>query len=468
MFLNIEKHPVQSLVAVDENCNELSYGELVCNINAFSGKIKKRTLVFCFTENSIGSLFGYTAFLSNQVVPLLFNKNIESKFLDNLIDIYQPYYLWRPVSEWNDNYRVVFRLYNYELVETGFRNYEIHDELALLITTSGSTGSPKLVRQSYTNIISNASSISSYLNIDKTERALVNLPMYYVYGLSIINSHLLNGATLLLTTKGLMQKDFWEFVKEYQASSFSGVPYTYEMLKKIRFLNMELPYLKTMTQAGGKLSHELHKDFAEYAKKNGKQFFVMYGAAEATSRMGYLPPDVSLEKIGSIGISIPGGQFSIIDTNGIEITENNEIGELVYLGDNVTLGYAQSRLDLVKGNERNNRLETGDIARRDDDGYYYIVGRKTRFLKLFGNRINLDDIEGLIKEKFPGTECACNGIDDKVNVFVTEPEHIDAIKKMLSSSMKINHTAFSIKVIPEIPKNEAGKILYSKLDCNDD
>ncbi|GAB7217530.1 AMP-binding protein [Dickeya oryzae] len=203
-------------------------------------------------------------------------------------------------------------------------------------------------------------------------------------------------------------------------------------------------------------------------KKNGKQFYVMYGAAEATSRMGYLPPDVSLDKIGSIGISIPGGQFSIIDTNGIEITENNEIGELVYLGDNVTLGYAQSRLDLVKGNERNNRLETGDIARRDDDGYYYIVGRKTRFLKLFGNRINLDDIEGLIKEKFPGTECACNGIDDKVNIFVTESEHIDAIKKTLSSSMKINHSAFSIKVIPEIPKNEAGKILYSKLDCNDD
>ncbi|GAB7217531.1 AMP-binding protein [Dickeya oryzae] len=227
-------------------------------------------MVFCFTENSIGSLFGYTAFLSNQVVPLLFNKNIEPKFLDNLIDIYQPYYLWRPVSEWNDNYKVIFRLYNYELVETGFPNYEIHDELALLITTSGSTGSPKLVRQSYKNIISNASSISSYLNIDKTERALVNLPMYYVYGLSIINSHLLNGATILLTTQGLMQKGFWEFVKEYQVSSFSGVPYTYEMLKKIRFLNMELPYLKTMTQAGGKLSHELHKDFAEYAKKKWK------------------------------------------------------------------------------------------------------------------------------------------------------------------------------------------------------
>ncbi|UJR54923.1 AMP-binding protein [Dickeya zeae] len=468
MFLNIEKHPSQSLVAVDENGNELSYGELVYNINVLSEKIKKRTLVFCFTENSIGSLFGYTAFLSNQVVPLLLNKNIESGFLDNLIDIYQPYYFWRPVSEWNDNYRAVFRLHNYELVETGFSDYELHDELALLITTSGSTGSPKLVRQSYRNIISNASSISNYLNVSKHERALVNLPMYYVYGLSIINSHLLNGAMLLLTSKGIMQKEFWEFVKEYQASSFSGVPYTYEMLKKIRFLNMELPYLKTMTQAGGKLSHELHKDFAQYAKKHGKQFYVMYGAAEATSRMGYLPADISLEKIGSIGISIPGGQFSIIDSNGIEITRADEIGELVYLGDNVTLGYAQCRLDLAKGNEREYRLETGDIARRDEDGYYYIVGRKTRFLKLFGNRINLDDIERLVKEKFPGTECACSGTDDKVYVFVIDPEPVDEIKKMLSSSMKINHSAFKIKVIPEIPKNEAGKILYSKLDCNDD
>ena len=203
---------------------------------------------------------------------------------------------------------IEYKSYNYVLLKTGYeKKYALYDELGLLISTSGSTGSPKLVRQSYLNVMDNARSIAKYLKLDETERPITTLPMNYVYGLSIINSHFLTGAVLLLTDKTLMQKEFWNFFKEAEATSFGGVPYTYEMLDKLRFYNMQLPSLRTMTQAGGKLTPELHEKFAIYAAENNKNFIVMYGAAEATSRMGYLPPDKAIEKKGSMGIPIPGG-----------------------------------------------------------------------------------------------------------------------------------------------------------------
>lgn len=173
--------------------------------------------------------------------------------------------------------------------------------MALLLTTSGSTGSPKLVRQSYKNIAANTDSIIDYLELDASERSISTLPMNYTYGLSIINTHLKVGASLILTEYTLVQRDFWTLFAEYEATSFGGVPYTYEMLDKLQFFRRKLPSLRTMTQAGGKLLPVLHKKFAEYADKEGKKFIVMYGQAEATARMGYLPAQKSLEKYGAMG-----------------------------------------------------------------------------------------------------------------------------------------------------------------------
>ena len=249
------------------------------------------------------------------------------------------------------------------LLRTGYvKDCLLYGELGLLLTTSGSTGSPKFVRQSYTNILDNARSIVTYLELDETERPITTLPMNYTYGLSIINSHLLVGASILVTDKTLMEKEFWSFFKESKATSFGGVPYTYEMLDKLRFYRMELPSLRTMTQAGGKILPELHEKFAKYAKEQGKRFVVMYGQCEATARMGYLPYEKAVEKKGSMGIVIPGGKFRLIDVNGKEITDPYITGELVYEGKNVTLGYAECKDDLGKGDERGGILETGDMA----------------------------------------------------------------------------------------------------------
>jgi acyl-coenzyme A synthetase/AMP-(fatty) acid ligase len=287
------------------------------------------------------------------------------------------------------------------------------------------------------------------------------MPMSYTYGLSIINSHLWVGASIILTGQTLMQKEFWQQFKDYAATSFGGVPYIYEMLEKLHFFRMDLPHLKTMTQAGGKLSPESHKRFAEYAGANDKKFVVMYGQTEATARMSYLPAEKSLEKYGSMGIAIPGGEFNLIDIDGNEIKEPEIIGELVYKGANVTLGYAENGADLKKGDERGGILITGDMAKRDADGFYYIVGRKKRFLKIFGNRVNLDETERLLNSAFKDIEFACGGVDDKMTIYTTN--NLVNITKFLLEKTGLHPNAFKIITVKKIPRNEAGKILYSEL-----
>ena len=457
------------MAVIEDSGYSLTYAELQKEIDTLSDKIPERTLVFSFCKNTIGSVLGYIAFLQNRAVPVLLKQDMESELRQKLIETYEPTYLFIPemMKEEFADIEPIWNKYGYCLLKTSFdSDIPMDTELGLLLTTSGSTGSPKFVRQSYRNIQSNAEAIAQYLQLNDTEKPITTLPMNYTYGLSIINSHLLVGATLCLTDYSLMQKEFWSFFKECQATSFGGVPYTYEILKKLRFFGMDLPSLRYMTQAGGKLSPKLHKEFAEYALKSGKQFIVMYGQTEATARMAYLPGEKSLEKYGSMGIAIPGGRLWLKDVEGDMITKPNVVGELVYEGPNVTLGYAECKEDLAKGDERKGILETGDMAKMDEEGFFYIVGRKKRFLKIFGNRVNLDEVEGLIKTEFKETDCACAGVDDKLYIFVTAQNtalHVE-IKSFLAEKTRIHPSAFSIKQIDAIPKNEAGKTLYIKLE----
>lgn len=456
-----------NIAVISEDDQSITYSELFRLSQNLMNNISKRCLVFNLCTNSIGSLLGYVTFLNNEVVPLMINADLDATLLYNLISIYKPDYLWLPKEKLNlfTNYKEVYYDCGYSLLKTKFESeYELYRDLALLLTTSGSTGSFKLVRQSYKNISCNMNSIAEYLELNDTERAITTLPMHYTYGLSVINSHLSIGASIILTSKTLMQKDFWIKLKRFKATSMAGVPYTYEMLDKLRFFRMDLPDLRTITQAGGKLSLSLHEKFAKYALKNNKRFIVMYGQTEATARMSYLPHGKSLEKVGSIGIAIPGGKLFIVDSWGNKLNEPNKIGELVYEGPNVTLGYAECGDDLSKGDEKKGILITGDIAKVDKDGFYYIMGRKKRFLKIFGNRVNLDEMEQLIKENFKDIDCACGGIDDCMYIFLTNAFQGDSILHFISKKTGINYIAFKVKVIKEIPRNASGKILYSILE----
>jgi len=174
-----------------------------------------------------------------------------------------------------------------------------------------------------------------------------------------------------------------------------------------------------------------------------------------------LPWEYARTKVGSIGIAIPGGKFWLEDEDRNVIRTNDRIGELVYQGDNVTMGYAESCIDLQKGDENNGILRTGDLAKRDADGFYYITGRMKRFLKMYGNRVNLDEIEELIRTA--GHDCVCAGTDDNLKIYITEPDDNNKIVSYISKLTGINRAGLSSVYIDKIPRNESGKVQYSDL-----
>jgi len=464
-MFNLDKFQKNIAVITDKD-ERLTYSEMKAEVKKFADVIPQNGLLFCLCENRLGSLVGYVSCLENHIPIVLLDGYQNSSLLKNLISLYHPEYIWVSNEKIGEiGGRTIYSYASFSLqqmvYDTAVDFPEIHPELALCLTTSGSTGSPKFVRLSEKNILCNAESIAEYLHIDENERPTTTLPSYYSYGVSVINSHLVKGATILLTEGTVAQRHFWQFMKEHKATSMSGVPYTYEMLKRLRFFHMELPDLKMMTQAGGKLNKDIAKEYIDFAAEKEKKFYVMYGQTEATARMSYLPWGSAIEKYASIGIAIPRGKFSLLDTDGKEITEPDVDGELIYEGPNVSLGYAECRADLAKGDENHGFLRTGDVARCDADGFYYITGRLKRFVKIFGNRVNLDASEQIVKAIT--SDCACVGRDDKMIVYVTDESVCSSVKTLLSEKTGLNNRTFEVRCISEIPKNGSGKVLYSNL-----
>ena len=455
MFLELDRKERQRVAAIDDSGSSITYGDICDFSQEFAKHFSRRSLIFLLSENRIGSLLGYTAALSNRIVPLIISAATEEGLYNHLYELYQPEYLWMPESK-AEGRDVIFSGWEYCLVKTGNQPTPMYEELSLLLPTSGSTGSPKLVRHSYRNIEANADNVRRLFNLDGTEKAMAILPMHYTMGLSVIASHLQAGATLLLSGRSLLDKGFWATLKE--ATSFTGVPYSYEILTKMRFTRMDLPNLKVITQGGGKLTEAMWNILAEYARDKGKQFIATYGQSECTARMAYLPPEMALEKVCSIGIAEPGGQLSIVDDNGNETFEGEAQGEMVYRGENVTLGYATCREDLSKGDENHGVMHTGDLARRDADGCYFIIGRLKRFLKIFGLRIGLDEVERMIREEYK-TDCYCKGNDEKLIVLVVDPKFQDVLPAFIEEKTHLFHQKIEVQVVDQILRNEAGKVI---------
>jgi acyl-CoA synthetase (AMP-forming)/AMP-acid ligase II len=350
LFTKTLKNNSGRIAIISDAQESFTYEWLLEKSDLFAREINvSKSLIFILSSNSVSSLVGYISSIENGHLALMIDNKINQILLNNLIENYKPNFLWVPsnISNLFPNNEIVFQFMNYDLILISENQVDFNPKLKLLLTTSGSTGSPKLVRLSEENLLSNAKSIIQYLNINESEKPVTLLPMHYSYGLSIINSHLLTGATILLTDKSIFQKELWELIKTHKATSISGVPFTYQMLKKLRIFRMDLPYLKTFTQAGGRLAKDIILDFVEYCEKANKRFITMYGQTEATARMSYLPFEKSRSKAGSIGIPIPGGHFKIINEHGDGVDEANVEGELVYFGRNVCLGYAEKINDLL-------------------------------------------------------------------------------------------------------------------------
>ncbi len=447
---------------ITETGEHIAYNALLARADEIAGAAGSRCLAFLMCRNCADAAAGYVGFLRRGIVPVLLAENLDTSMLEGLLESYRPAYFYLPSEKASElSGAMVWRGESYTLLRLPYeQDYKLPEELALLLTTSGSTGSPKLVRQSGRNIEANTRSIAEYLGILSEDRAITTLPMQYTYGLSILQSHLSVGAAVILTDKTLMDKEFWALLKEQKATTF-GVPYIYEMLKKLRFDRMNLPSLRYLTQAGGKLPKELAEEFIQTCKRKNMKFIVMYGQTEATARMAYLPWEHAESHAASIGIAIPGGEFWLADPEGAPILEPETTGELVYRGPNVTLGYAENRFDLCKPDENHGELRTGDMAKRDAKGFYYIVGRKKRFLKLFGSRVNLDEVEGLLNRA--GIPCACAGVDDRLDVYITDGSLLGQAERFIKEHTAINPNGFQLHVIEEIPRNDSGKVLYSAL-----
>lgn len=423
-----------------------TYKQLNADIAAFSEQWAKgeKQLVLLLCSNQYDVLVAYLSALRVGHAVMLLSADMDAGLLERIIATYKSKWIYHsePIAGYNQQGKNLWRRENTESIK-------IHADLAVMLSTSGTTGSEKFVRLSYRNIQSNAEAIAEYLEMDASERGIANLPMSYSYGLSILNSHLAVGATVLLTDMSVMEKAFWSFVKEERATSFAGVPFTYQMLQRIGFLKMDLPHLRMFTQAGGRLDERLVRLFAENAAESGKKFYVMYGQTEASPRISYIPPDKVLEKSGSIGVAIPGGSLQI----------NKETSELIYRGENVMMGYAESVADLAKGDECCGILHTGDTATVDEDGYFTITGRLKRFVKLFGLRVNLDEVERRLEAELK-CSVACTGYDERLVVLIEAEQATQIAKECLESVYHLHKSSFRVYEVERIPRLLNGKIDY--------
>ncbi len=432
-----------SFTIIDAATDErFSWQQIITDQQNFTGR-----LAFLYVDNSIHSLHHFFRWYQSGAALALLPKSLSKTQKNTLEDSYSPVIIY-------DESRL--EINGWQQQDSYFLQKEnataVHPAIKILVSTSGSTGSPKLVKLSEENLLANARSILQYLPINEKDTAPLNLPVYYSYGLSVLTTHALAGATVVCGLPDMVQKAFWEAWEYYEFTSLAGVPFTYEILNRLGVFTKHFPTLKYFTQAGGRLQNELVKKAAMYAQKNNSTFFIMYGQTEATARMAYLPPNQALYKSGSIGMAIPGGQFKI----------DNATAELLYTGPNVFGGYAETAADLLTY-EQIQPLHTGDLARMDEDGYLYITGRSKRFIKLYGNRMSLDEIETLLHH-FALQQVACTGIRDKfLLISFTEPADRNAIAVYLFSQLGIHPTAIKWNPLPALPLTANGKWDYPKI-----
>ena len=457
-YLNFQKKPA----IIDSNNQIIDYGTLFDLSDEIIKIIKKRSLIFLVCGNNIESIVGYISFLRLKSVVCLIDQKINQKHLINQIKIYKPELIFthHNFDSFND-YNLAYKFKNFNLLKRKKEiSIKLNNNLRLLISTSGSTGSPKYVKISSQNLLSNTKSIINYLQLNDKDICITTLPMSYVYGLSLINTHIFSKGTIILNERSVMENKFWSLINKYKVTNFGGVPYTFQILDKINFYKKNLNSIKFLTQAGGKLDAEIIKKILTKFCKRSKKFIVMYGATEATARMSYLPHRYTKEKFGSVGVPIPGGKFWLEDLDGKKIEKSFTKGELIYSGKNVCMGYSTKLADLSKGDENHGIYRTGDLAHRDNDNFFYIDGRIGRNIKIFGNRVNLSDLENNIYKL--GIQSICKLTKENIiTIFTRKKKEIKIIENNIRDLSNLHPSIFRIKIIKKFPMNKNFKISYN-------
>ncbi len=446
-YLNKTANP--DLLFIDADTKEsIRWNKLIVPFPFIEDAEKK--LVFLYLDNSLVSVKILLSFVKSKHLLCLLGNGLQEDLKKQLESIYLPDYIFDNARNAIPGSTIVYEQNTFKLFYTKKSVRPLHEDLKILLSTSGTTGSPKFVKLSDSNFINNTESIIDYLPIDHFDNTILNLPIHYSYGLSVLLTNIVRGGKIICSNDTVLSRSFWNVFKEYAINNLAGVPYTYEMLIRLGFLKMTDLQLKYMTQAGGKLEEQTLLLFAEYTRQQGAQFYVMYGQTEATARMSYLPPDKLSDKTTSIGLPIKNGKFSIDPSNK----------ELMYTGPNVGSGYAQSVEDLEHCSPLA-KLHTGDLAEVDIDGFYYITGRLKRFIKLFGNRISLDEIEQYLTKEYNGF-IGCCGIQDKTLLIFSDKAEVmsDQVRNYVSDKYKTHISAIKYVYLAVIPLTQNHKVNY--------
>ena len=437
-----------------------TYAQILKDIKNFTKSFNSKKVIVIFSDNSYEFITCFIAAIKFNQVSILVNPNISKVDFTNLYNRYFPEYVFcRNKNNFLNQYNKVFNFMNFGLFKIKeSRNYPINPELSCLLATSGTTGNPKYVKLSRENLLSNTKAISKSLKIKSSDKSITTMPPYYSYALSIINTHLMNGSKIIMNEYSLIDRNFWNLFYKLKPNNLNGVPYTYEILDKIKFEKMNLKHLRYITQAGGKLDEALRTKLIKICKKKGIKFFIMYGQAEASPRISIMPWELLKKFPNSVGIPLSGGKIIVEKKMN---SKNKSEGDLIYKGKNVFWGYSNSYKDLSKKNEINNILRTGDIGFVDKKGFIYITGRKKRILKIFGIRISLDQLESELKKN--NYDCLCKGNDKKLQIYIKKNDKFDFLKfnETIKNITNLMPKFFEVIQVNNFKRSETGKIKYN-------
>ncbi|WP_232667175.1 AMP-binding protein [Pseudonocardia sp. TRM90224] len=441
----------------------LSHRQLAAAAADFATQYEQpHELVFLFADTSVQTLVAYVAALQHRSPVALLDASMRPAGAQELVRRYRPTVVVDATAE------IGPQLAGYHLASPGVWRHEraahpTHPALAVLLTTSGSTGSPKFVRLSRANLEANTSAIIESLGIDAADRAIATLPLHYSFGMSIVNTHLAAGGSVIRTGTTMLEPDFWDVVRRDRPTSLSGVPYTFHILRRLGLDKLDVPSIRTMTQAGGRLETTIVKEFHAEMQRRGGAFHVMYGQTEAGPRMTCLPSSSLPEKLGSAGLPLRGGTIEICDELG-EAVPVGASGDVVYSGPNVMMGYAEQPADLALGDVHGNRLHTGDVGHLDDDGFLFVTGRTKRIGKIFGVRVSLDEVEQMLDADGPVAVVAGA---DKLLVYCEQPasgDQLDGRRRRLAHDLRLPLSSIRFSCMDALPKMANGKTDYQALE----
>lgn len=466
--------------------NEISYKQIFENINKKASfiknkKLSKKDAILLVSDNSNFFIENYFGIIKSGVICVPINPALNSNEIKYIIDslniklIFTQDKFLGKINELIHDYVEIYTEYS-ECNFTGIceSNYgediNIKEDVAVILFTSGSTGSPKGVMLTHYNLIHNTNSIIEYLKLTIKDRIEMVLPFYYCYGTSILHTHFRVGGSIVINNRFMFPQTVVEDINKYECTGFSGVPSNYQILLRMTDIkNEKLPSLRYITQAGGKLPEIFISELMEILK--GVEIFIMYGQTEATARLSYLPPHLISKKMNSIGKGLSGTELVVVNSEGNPV-KTGEIGEIAAKGGNVMKGYFNDDEETDKVIKQG-YLYTGDLARVDDEGYIYIVAREKNIIKSGGNRISPKEIEDILLQIPEVVECAVIGVYDDilgeaVKCFIVLLENISFIDfKYIQNFCKKHLPSYKIpryiEFLKTLPKNSSGKVLTKNL-----